>query len=88
MLIEGSEIERSRWLREASENAALALKQREVIDGASDGTEIQKIALRLAKVALARMVRPGHAEQDLENLFTQARSELLAAPPRDGAPGV
>jgi hypothetical protein len=84
VLIPASEIERSRWLREATENAAAALRQREVIDGSRDGGEIQKIAFRLVKVALARMVRAGAEDEDIAQVFNQARTELLAAPPRPG----
>ena len=80
-LIAAGEVQRSAWLREATDNALAAIHQQDVLEGAADGKEIRKVAARLVKAALARHVRPGHEREEAEKLFAEILSELPAPTP-------
>lgn len=77
-LLGRSDMTRSGWLRDATDNGVTAIHQREVLEGPSDGAEIRKVAERLTKAALARSVRMGHEREDAEKLFAEILSELPA----------
>lgn len=82
-LLDGGEVTRSGWLRDATDNGVSAIHQREVLEGPSDGGEIRKVAQRLTKAVLARSVRPGHEREDAEKLFAEILSELPAREDHD-----
>ncbi len=93
MLLPAEDAQRTAWLRQATEHANEALKQREVLDGSVDADEAGKSAALLAKIALARSAPPPEKTLgDAANLAEKAmeelrRSDLLPAPvppfPRD-----
>jgi hypothetical protein len=78
MLIPATPLQRSTWLREATDWTMLGLKQRESVDGSVDGAEVLKSTKFLAKVALARIASPQQPEVMPTRVFVEAMRELMA----------
>lgn len=77
MLLPADEIQRSTWLRYATEKVDEALKQRELLDGSADGDEASKSAALLAKIALARSAPPpDKTPDDAADMADEAMGEL------------
>jgi hypothetical protein len=78
MLVPATPLQRSTWLREATDWTMLGLKQRESVDGSVDGAEVLKSTKFLAKVALARIASPKQPEVMPTRVFVEAMRELMA----------
>lgn len=78
MLVPATLLQRSNWLREATDWTMLGLKQRESVDGSVDGAEALKSTKFLAKVALARIASPKQPEAMPTRVFVEAMRELMA----------
>lgn len=76
MLLPAEDTQRTAWLREATEYASEALKQREVLDGPVDLKEAAKSAALLAKIALARSASPSNAPEKAAAEADEAMGEL------------
>jgi hypothetical protein len=79
LLVPASRSRRSLWLREATDHAGEALKQREVLDGSVDFDEAVKSAGLLAKIALARHASPVASPPASAKPFEAAAGELARA---------
>lgn len=78
ILVPASALQRSTWLRDATDWTMLGLKQRESVDGSVDGAEVLKSTKFLAKVALARIASPKQPEVGPTRAFVEAMRELMA----------
>ncbi len=79
LLVPASHRQRSAWLRNATDRAVEALKQRETLEGSLDLDEVAKCAAFLAKVALARGSAPVAPESLPTGIFKDAMKELTNA---------
>jgi hypothetical protein len=78
MVVPSTPLQRSTWLREATDWTVQGLKQRESVDGSEDGPEALKSSTFLAKVALARISSPKEPEARPCQAFVEAMTELTA----------
>lgn len=78
MLVPATPLQRSTWLREATDWTMLGLKQRESVDGSVDGAEVLKSTKFLTKVALARIASPKQPEVMPTRVFVEGMRELMA----------
>ncbi len=75
-LLGGDHQQRTRWLREATERSAEALRQRSWLEGSIDLDEVQKAASFMTKVLLARLSAPVAAASRHEEVYNGAMAEL------------
>jgi len=77
LLLPSLPAQRSAWLRNSTNYALEALRQREILDGSVDLEESKKVTRFLAKVAVVRFVSQRFPESNIVNLKGEIEKEMI-----------